>query len=132
MTRPLSILTAALLIALAPAARADDKLPANVVKLEAHPAKVALKTPYEYAQLLVTATLKDGDKVDVTRLAKFAAPAAVKVGAAGQVRPAADGTGELTVTLEGHSVKVPVEVSGQKANYEVSFVRDVMPLLSRL
>src|SRR5437588_3697755 len=48
------------------------------------------------------------------------------------VRPAADGKGELAVTAGGKTLRVPVEVSGQKAAYAVSFVRDVMPTISKL
>jgi hypothetical protein len=62
----------------------------------------------------------------------FTAPACVKVSATGQVRPAADGQGELTLTLAGQTAKIPVKVSGQKEKYAVSFVRDVMPTLSKV
>src|SRR5207302_656498 len=50
----------------------------------------------------------------------------------GQVRPVADGEGALKVSLGGLSVSVPVKVTGQKEKYEVSFVRDVMPTLSKM
>ncbi len=113
---------------------AQDKLPpgAKVTALESTPAIVTLKTPFEYNQLLVTATLSTGDKVDVTRLVKIEPPAAVKVSPTGTVRPAADGEGQLTLSMEGQSLKVPVKVSGQTAQYNVSFVRDVMPAMSKL
>jgi hypothetical protein len=119
---------------LATTAAAQDKLPpgAKVVKLEFAPAKIELKTPFEYRQLLVTGILDNGDRVDLTRLAKFTAPAAVKVSDAGQVRPVSDGQGELKLSFDGKSGSIPVTISGQKVSYEVSFVRDVMPTLSRL
>jgi hypothetical protein len=50
----------------------------------------------------------------------------------GLVRPTADGEGEIKFSLAGQSVAVPVTVTGQKDKYAVSFVRDVMPTLSRL
>jgi Protein of unknown function (DUF1553)/Protein of unknown function (DUF1549)/Bacterial Ig-like domain (group 2) len=113
---------------------AQDKLPPNAkfVKVEITPASIELKTPFEYRQLLVTGILDNGDRVDVTRLAKFTVPAAVKVSDHGQVRPVADGTGELKYTFEGKSGIVPVKISGQKDAYDVSFTRDVMPALSRI
>ena len=40
--------------------------------------------------------------------------------------------GQIRFTLDGQTVTVPVQVSGQKQPYEVSFVRDVMPTMSKL
>ncbi|HZZ78226.1 MAG TPA: DUF1549 domain-containing protein [Gemmataceae bacterium] len=115
-------------------ASAQDTLPpgAKVVKLEVTPAKVELKTPFEYRQLLVTGVLDNGDRVDLTRLAKVNGPAAVKISERGLVRPAADGNGDIKLDFNGKTATIPVVVSGQKAAYEVSFVRDVMPTLSRM
>ncbi|HLW63886.1 MAG TPA: DUF1549 domain-containing protein [Gemmataceae bacterium] len=113
---------------------AQEKLPAGaqVVRLEAAPASVELKQPYDYRQLLITAHLATGEKLDATRMVAITAPACVKVSPTGQVRPAADGQGELTFALAGQSAKIPVKVTGQKEKYAVSFVRDVMPTLSKI
>src|SRR5262249_48579173 len=113
---------------------AQEKLPpgAQVTRLEASPASVTLKHPYDYRQLLVTAHLASGEKIDVTRMAPIAAPASVKISPSGLVRPAADGSGELAFSLGGQTLKIPVAVSGQKEKYQVSFVRDVMPGMSKL
>jgi hypothetical protein len=122
-------------ILLGTAARADEKLPdgAKLVKIEAHPASVALKTPFEYAQLILTGQLENGERIDVTRMAAIEKPeGVVKITPTGQVRPVADGDGQLKVSLAGQTVAVPVKVSGQKDKYPVSFVRDVMPTLSRV
>src|SRR6266851_2863594 len=76
------------------AVHAQEKLPPNakVVRLEARPDAIALKTQFEYAQLLLTAQLESGEKVDVTRLAQIEKPAnLVEVSATGLVRPKADG-----------------------------------------
>jgi hypothetical protein len=117
-----------------PAAFAQEKLPpgAELVKLEVTPASIELKTPFEYRQLLITGILNTGDRVDVTRGAEFTAPANVKVSENGQVRPVADAQGQIKVAFQGKSASIPVLVSGQKQQYEVSFVRDVMPTLSRI
>ncbi len=116
------------------AAWAEEKLPpgAKVVKIEAQPARIELKNPYDYAQLLLTAQLASGERIDVTRLAKLDKPALVRISPTGLVRPGVDGEGVLKVSLEGQSLEVPVKVTGQKEKYAVSFVRDVMPTLSRL
>jgi hypothetical protein len=125
----------ALLALVVPASGAEqEKLPPNakVIRLEAHPASIALKTRFEYTQVLVTAQLESGDKIDVTRLAQIEAPAFVEVSPAGQVRPKADGGGELKYKLGEQQVVVPIKINGQKEEYEVSFVKDVMPTLSKL
>jgi hypothetical protein len=134
------LLAAAVLgLALAPAVRAqtpaEEKLPpgAKVVKVEASPASVTLKHPFDYSQLLLTAHLEGGDQVDVTRIAQVEKPAnLVTVSPRGLVRPAADGSGEIKATVGGQAVVVPVTVTGQKDKYPVSFVRDVMPAMSKL
>ncbi len=123
------------LVTLAGQAAEAEKLPpqAKVVRVEAHPAAITLKTPYEYRQVLLTAVLASGERVDVTRLARVESPAAlVKVSPRGQVRPVADGAGQLQFTIDGQAVVVPVTVSGQKVPYAVSFVRDVMPTMSKM
>jgi hypothetical protein len=124
-----------LLLALAaPAVAADESLPANakVTALSVSPPSVSLAGPYAYAQLVVSAKLDTGDTIDATRLAKLTAPAAVTVSAAGLVRPAADGTGEIAVALGGRTATVPVTVAGAKSSPPVSFVQDVQPVLSKL
>lgn len=113
---------------------AQEKLPANakVVKLEAKPASLELKNPFDYRQLLVDATLDNGDVIDVTRIAEAKASANVNLTSTSFVRPKSDGKGEVKFSLGGQSIAVPITVSGQKATYPVSFVRDVMPAMSKL
>jgi hypothetical protein len=115
-------------------APADEKLPpgAKLVKLEAKPASIELKHPYVYSQLVVTGQLENGDKIDVTRMAQVQVPPLVKVSPRGFVTPAAEGAGEVKFTVARQTVSVPVKVSGQKDKYEVSFVRDVMPSMSKI
>jgi hypothetical protein len=128
------VLTFALFAATANAEPAEALPPgAKIVKLEAQPPRIELKTPFEYSQLLLTAHLADGGQIDVTRLAKIETPTQlVRVNATGVVRPVADGNGVLKISLQGQTLALPVAVKGQKENYKVSFVRDVMPTLSRL
>jgi hypothetical protein len=117
------------------AARAEEKLPpgARVVRIEAQPTAVALKHRFDYSQLLLTAQLGSGERVDVTRLAHLDKPAGVvKLSLTGLVRPVRDGSEQLKFTLEGQSVVIPVSVTGSAQPHEVSFVRDVMPMMSKL
>src|SRR5262249_47281856 len=104
----------------------------KIARLEARPGRIALSSPLEYAQLVVTGVGAAGERFDVTRLVKLEAPAVVKVGPTGVVRPAADGAGTMKVRLVGQALDIPVEVKGQKDAPQVSFVQDVMPVLGRL
>jgi hypothetical protein len=121
-------------VAFAPAL-AQEPLPpgAKVVKLELTPSRVELRTPFEYRQLLITGILDNGDRIDLTRSVKIVAPASVKVSERGQVRPVADGKGQLKIEYPGTTgLSIPVDVSGQKASIDISFTRDVMPVMSRM
>src|SRR6516225_7857077 len=103
MTRYLlATLTIAWFASAAPADEPGEKLPsdAKIVKLVAQPTQIDLKTPFEYTQLVLTGQLDTGEQLDVTRLAKLEAPPQVQVNATGVVRPLADGSGVLTVSLQ--------------------------------
>jgi hypothetical protein len=116
-------------------AQAQEKLPAGakVVKLEVQPSKVVLPNPYAYSQLLVTAHLASGERLDALRLARVeTVTPLVRISSTGVVRPVSDGDTQLTIRLEDQVVNVPVQIRGQKEKYPVSFVRDVMPTMSRL
>src|SRR5262249_35044373 len=135
-TRCLMVLGLVLSALAIPAGAQDqEKLPpgANVVRLETLPQSIELKNRFDYRQVLVTAVLQTGERVDVTRMAK-ATPSGklVNVSPRGQVRPTADGNGDIQFTLGSQSAKVAVKVSGMTAKHEVSFVRDVMPIMAKM
>ncbi len=121
-------------VAFAVPAAAQEKIPdgAKVTKIEVRPAKVDLDGPFTYAQLLVTATLDNGETLDATRLAKIAPPKSATVSAVGQVRPVADGSGDISVSLAGAFAIVPLTVKGFGGEPPVSFVTDVQPILGKL
>jgi hypothetical protein len=115
---------------------AQEKLPPGAVlqRIEAQPAKIEIASPFRYAQLLLTGVLQSGERMDVTRMVQFDKPGNVVISASGRVRPTADGNGEIRASLLGQSVSIPVQISNQKDvdKQPVSFVRDVMPVLTRL
>ena len=117
----------------APTEPSNESLPAGakLASIEISPPSVEIADPFGYRQVIVTGVLEGGDRVDVTRMAKAEAPAAVEISHSGQIRPRADGQGDLKFTVEGKTASVPVKVSGLGAKREISFVNDVMPLLSR-
>src|SRR5262249_31467612 len=56
----------------------------------------------------------------------------VTISATGLIRPTEDGTGVLKCTIAGQSLDVPVSVRGQKDKYAANFIRDVMPVMSKI
>src|SRR5262245_12759288 len=133
--RKLAVTAAFLLTAPFTFAQAPEKLPpgAKLKAVEARPERIDLKHAFDYRQVLLTGILESGERVDVTRLAQFKAPANVaKVSERGQVRPVGDGAGNVEFAVEGKTGAIPLQVSGQKDKYNVSFVRDVMPTLSKM
>lgn len=112
-----------------------EALPAGAVieRLMAEPGVVELGHRFAYAQLLLTAETSDGAKIDVTRLATLEEPQPlVELSAGRLVRPVADGDGELRFAIGGQSIAVPVSVRGASAPYEVDFIRDCAPALSKM
>jgi hypothetical protein len=116
-------------------AQTPETLPpgAKLTSVEVRPERIDLKHPFDYRQVLLTGILESGERVDVTRMAEFKAPATlVKVSPRGQVRPVGDGAGKLDFTVLGKSGSIPIQVGRQKDKYSVSFVRDVMPTISKM
>lgn len=107
--------------------------PASVASLQAEPANVVLQGSTDACQLLVTATLKDGTRADATRLvrAEWSAPLA-GIDALGLMKPALDGKGTLTLSLGHAQATLPVEVRHTGAGLHPDYIRDVMPVVSRL
>jgi hypothetical protein len=112
-----------------------EKLPdgAKIASLEVYPPEIALVGKYAYAQALVTAQLENGDKIDVTRAVEPAVSQnLVSVSPTGVVRPKVDGEGQITFAVADKSIAVPLKVSAAAADYTASFVRDVMPTMSKM
>ncbi len=121
--------------AAAASTEALEQLPegAQVLRLDVYPASIALQHRFDDAQLLVFAELTTGERIDVTRIVAFQqTPKLVDISPHGHVRATTSGSGQISLSLSGLTVSVPLEVSGVEAPYEVDFVRDVMPLLSKL
>ncbi|GIW89193.1 MAG: vegetatible incompatibility protein HET-E-1 [Isosphaeraceae bacterium] len=113
----------------------SESLPpgAEVTALEIEPKTIDLNGKYAYVQMLVTAVLASGDRLDATRLVEHELSAdVVSVSPLGLVTPRADGSATLTLRLGGRTAEVPVRVEGFSSPLEVDYVRDVTPVLSRL
>ena len=107
---------------------------AMVKEILVEPADIELTSSNAYAQIIVTATLSNGDKVDVTRLCDYSIDGAqAKVTSTGVVTPAADGDALLVASLgERHASAGFINVSGLNKREAPDYVRDVMPVISRM
>ncbi|RKU32694.1 hypothetical protein C6496_23600 [Candidatus Poribacteria bacterium] len=115
----------------AEAATAQDWL-ANVVltELRVHPESLTLEHARDGRTVLVSGKTKDGKWVDVTPWAVLMpASAGVKVYEDGYIFPMTVGTTKITVSVKGVTAELPVNVKSMEGQ-PVSFVRDVMPILS--
>ncbi len=137
-TRPV-LSTLVLLVLVLPCSRTgraqEEKLPEgrSIVDIEVHPETIALRNRFDYSQVVLRGTLDTGERVDLTRMASVVGPdAIVTVSPTRLVRPLADGAGELRLEIGDRSVSIPVRVTGQGIEHRVSYVQDVMPVLSRI
>ncbi len=108
----------------------DQKL--SVIGLSVEPKSVKIGRKVDYTQTLVTGWLASGDKIDLTREAKFAVTGGVAKAEHGMIRPVKDGKGEIRISHEGHTAAIPVEVANMNKPFKPDYVKDVMPVISRM
>lgn len=101
----------------------------TVQALKVHPESLTLAHARDGKRVLVSGKTKSGTWVDVTPYATLTSTTGVKVYEDGYIFPMAVGTTKITVTVKDVSTELPVNVKSMEAP-PVSFVRDVMPLLS--
>ena len=129
-----AVLVAAGFFAFAGRAAAADVNPADVKSVAVHPAKVSLAGSDDAAQLIVTATLANGQSADLTADAQYSVAdgksAAVLAG--GRVVPKANGASEIVVAFGGQSVKVPLAVKNVGENLPLNFTNQIVPIFTKL
>ncbi len=108
--------------------------PEAVAAIAIHPAKVALRSSDETAQLVVTATLTDGRLQDVTHAAKFAVAdgKTFAITETGRVSPRGDGSSELVVTFAGKTARIPASSERFAENLPLNFPNQIEPILTKL
>ncbi len=84
--------------------------------------------------LLVTVTTAEGQELDVTSAAKYRSenPEIVQVSDTGICRARVDGTSQIMVDYQGHSVSVPVTAKNCVKVEPPSFLNEVIPVLTRV
>ena len=106
--------------------------PGDVASLEVEPSEIHLDGQFDYRQLLITAVTKSGERSDVTRDVTFTTPECVKLNQRGLVTGTADGSGELQIRYLGVETSLPLTVTGTETEFQPDYVRNVMPVLSKL
>src|SRR5205823_4534250 len=85
-------------------------------------------------KLTITGTRADGREIDLTGAAAYSVsePKVVRVAADGRVFPLANGAAEITATVEGKAVRVPVTVEAMEAPLPINFANHVVPVFTKL
>ena len=106
---------------------------AQVIKLLADPPELRLGRGEAQARFLISAQLADGRVIDVTTRARYEDNFArtFQVLPTLRVKARAPGTGELIAHYEGQRVNIPVRVSSVGDPSNPTFVRDILPVLSK-
>ncbi|HEV8541952.1 MAG TPA: DUF1549 and DUF1553 domain-containing protein [Verrucomicrobiae bacterium] len=104
--------------------------PITVLQLE--PAQLTLHDARDARRVLVWGKTADGQKVDLTSEAVFTTQSeALAIEADKYISPRAKGEGEVFVSAAGQSTHLPVMVENAD-NPPIRFVRDVVPIMSRI
>jgi hypothetical protein len=108
---------------------------ASAVEFEVLPAQVTLDNSFAQVQLLVssgagTATEQSADLTHAATLVSSDTNI-VRVLPNNRLAAVANGTAQVTVTVEGVSKTVPVTVTGVESQPNVDFVEQVLPVLSK-
>jgi len=114
------------------AAEPAPATPAFAGPLTVQPASIQFDDLYARRQLLVSAAV-DQAPLDLTSFAEYrsADPQVARVDDRGTVAPVGVGQTTITVTCEGHTATVAVEVQTLDRDRPVHFGREIVPLLSR-
>jgi len=92
------------------------------------PTRVEIRDAYSQQQLVV-----ELDGRDATHRATYTSGDAkvATVGTDGFVQPTGDGATEITVGVDGRTVRIPVDVKGHTRGRSVDFSREIVPVFSR-
>jgi len=107
---------------------------APIMALTAYPTALKLKGTDDAPQLILTGKRADGRNVDLTAAATYSVtdPKVARVDSTGRVFPLANGTAEITATVEGKTVKVPLVTESMEAPLPINFPNHVVPIFTKL
>ena len=106
--------------------------PAMAGAVDVSPSSIQLVGPESSQQMLVSVS-ENGLVRDATQTARYESlsPQVIVVDAQGRVRPVADGSGEIRVSLGSSNRVIPVQVSGCANPRPISFAQEIIPVLTK-
>ena len=105
----------------------------GITEISVLPAELTFRSAEESSHVLVTGTTSEGEKIDLTASAQFApAEPVVKTGEDGLLHPVRQGDTKVTVTAAGKQATLTVHVGDLAKPAQISFVRDVAPVLNKV
>ena len=105
----------------------------QITGLTVQPPSINLNQKFDTVQLVISASLADGSSVDVTRIAERELSAdVVTISPNGLVRTKLNGQARLTLKVGEHAAVIPIDISELRSDAQVSYIRDVAPVLSTL
>jgi len=120
-----------LVVMAAPLMAANDNQ--SITQIAVTPAELTLRSSDEGVHVLVTGTTADGEKIDLTSSAQFApAEALVNIGSDGLLHAVRKGETKVTVTAAGKQAQLAVHIADLTKPPQISFVRDVAPILNKV
>lgn len=106
--------------------------PPTITEIKTHPESLVIEDGFDAKHVLVSGKTVDGNWIDLTPYVSYkAADSKIAVADNGYFEPQEMGESKVTITYKAHSVDVPVTVINAD-DPDVSFVRNVMPVLSKI
>src|SRR5260221_2799640 len=107
--------------------------PKDITGLSVTPAEITFRSADDGMHVLVTGITAEGEKIDLSASAQFApAEPVVKVGDDGLLHPVRQGDTKVTVTAGGKQAQLTAHVGDLSKPPEVSFIRDVEPVINKV
>jgi hypothetical protein len=107
--------------------------PKDITGLSVTPAEVTFRSADEGMHVLVTGTTAEGEKIDLSASAQFAAAdPVVKLGDDGLLHPVSQGDTKVTVTAGGRQAQLMAHVGDLSKAPAISYIRDVAPVLNKV
>ncbi len=107
--------------------------PGSITSIELYPERLTLDGPRDARRVLVFGLRSDRSKVDLTSSATYKPKGdGVEIDSLGFFKGKANGQNEVLVSAAGQSATLSVDVRNSDEAKPVSFVRDVMPVISRV
>ncbi len=105
--------------------------PGAIVALQVHPSEFRISGAREGLQLVVTGTTYSGQRIDLTRTAKYSASGSVSVAEDGWIKPEKDGKATIQISQERLTTFASIEVSQSEVPQPVSFDYHALPILAQ-